>query len=83
MIRQYLPKTYLFTLYNTVYTEYAYQNTCIYMVCQYVCNSKVLVILTKVVISLVFSKISPEANAKTANYTKFDIKQMENGKFCG
>ena len=41
---------------------------------------KVLAILTKVVISLAFSEISPEADAKTANYTKFDIKQMENGE---
>ena len=41
---------------------------------------KVLAILTKAVISLSFSKILPEANAKTANYTKFDIKQMENGE---
>ena len=41
---------------------------------------KVLAILTKAVISLSFSKISPEPNTKTANYTKFDIKQMEDGE---
>ena len=39
---------------------------------------KILAILTKAVISLAFSEISPEADAKTADYTKFDIKQMEN-----
>ena len=39
---------------------------------------KVLAILIKAVISLAFSEISPGADAKTANYTKFDIKQMEN-----
>ena len=41
---------------------------------------KVLAILTRWLFSLAFSEISPEADAKTANYTKFDIKQMENGE---
>ena len=41
---------------------------------------KFLAILAKAVISLAFSKILSEADAKTANYTKFDIKQMENGE---
>ena len=41
---------------------------------------KILAILTKVVISLAFSKISPEVSAKTAKTTRFDIKQMENGE---
>ena len=41
---------------------------------------KILAVLTKVVISLAFSKISPEANAKTAKLPNFDIKQMENGE---
>ena len=39
---------------------------------------KLLAILTKVVISLAFSKILPEASANTAKPTKFYIKQMEN-----
>ena len=39
---------------------------------------KHLAILTKAVISIAFSKISPEANAKTAKPTRFAIKQMEN-----
>ena len=41
---------------------------------------KILAILTKAVISLAFSEISPEANAKTAQLPNFDIKQMENGE---
>ena len=41
---------------------------------------KIIAILTKVVTSLPFSKILPEANAKTAKSSKFDIKQMENGE---
>ena len=39
---------------------------------------KILSILTKVVISLTFSKISPEASDKTAKPMRFAIKQMEN-----
>ena len=41
---------------------------------------KILAILTKVVISLAFSEISPEASAKAVKPTRFDIKQMENGE---
>ena len=41
---------------------------------------KILAILTEVVISLTFSKISPEASPKTAKPTRFDIKQMEDGQ---
>ena len=41
---------------------------------------KILAILTKAVISFAFSKISPEASAKTVKSTRFDVKQMENGE---
>ena len=41
---------------------------------------KLLAFLTKAVISLAFSEISPEANAKTAKPTRFAIKQMKNGE---
>ena len=41
---------------------------------------KILAIFTKVVVSLAFSKILPEASAKTVKPTRFDIKQMENGE---
>ena len=44
---------------------------------------KISAILTKVVISLAFSEILPEASAKTAKPTRFDIKQMENGEISG
>ena len=41
---------------------------------------KILAVLTKAIISLAFSKILPEADAKTAKLPNFDIKQMENGE---
>ena len=41
---------------------------------------KILAVFTKVVISLAFSKTSPEASAKTVKVPSFDENQMENGE---
>ena len=41
---------------------------------------KILANLTKMVISLAFSKFLPEASAKTVKPTRFAIRQMENGE---
>ena len=51
----------------------------------YVLNAivTILAILTKVVISLAFSKISPEAGAKSKNYQIWYKNQWKMGKFCG
>ena len=76
-------KTYLFTLYNQ-YVQSIHTKISVFAwyASMYALNVtvKISAILTKAVISLTFSIISPEANAKTANYTKFDMKQMENGE---
>ena len=65
MYRVYIPK-YVFAWYASMYALNV--------------TVKILAILTKAVISLAFSEISPEASAKTAKPTRFDIKQMENGE---
>ena len=41
---------------------------------------KILAVLTKVVISLAFSKTSLETSAKTVKVPSFDANQMENGE---
>ena len=59
-------KIYVFTRYASMYAVNAI--------------IKILVILTKAVIPLAFSKILPEASCETAKTTKFEIKQRGHGE---